>query len=196
MVTISVTVIIVVSAKIKAEDTAKSFFCLFYCTMFSCIIPLSYGFILVLSWGTGFFYKMDAGKLQLLLPITVTERESNWLETFWTVPVFLHKMVILKWLYGTFYAPNFEEWRGILLLGYVSVHPFVTLFDACHTLWTMHARVLKFHIWIPQEKIADPYYYPANLYILSYPHFNTERNVVSKIFWKLFELEAWNLVSW
>ena len=27
-----------------------------------------------------------------------------------------------------------------------SVCPFVTLFDACHILWTMHARVLKFHI--------------------------------------------------
>ena len=24
--------------------------------------------------------------------------------------------------------------------------------DACHILWTVHARVLKFHIWIPMEK--------------------------------------------
>ena len=24
--------------------------------------------------------------------------------------------------------------------------------DACHILWTMHARVLKFHIWIPHGK--------------------------------------------
>ena len=23
----------------------------------------------------------------------------------------------------------------------------------------MHARVLKFHIWIPHEKIADPYFF-------------------------------------
>ena len=27
--------------------------------------------------------------------------------------------------------------------------------DACHILWTVHARVLKFHIWIPHGKIAD-----------------------------------------
>ena len=27
--------------------------------------------------------------------------------------------------------------------------------DACHILRTMHARVLKFHIWIPHGKIAD-----------------------------------------
>ena len=31
--------------------------------------------------------------------------------------------------------------------------------DACHTLWTMHARVLKFHVWIPHGKIADPYFF-------------------------------------
>ena len=31
--------------------------------------------------------------------------------------------------------------------------------DACHILWTVHARVLKFHIWIPRGKIADPYFF-------------------------------------
>ena len=30
-------------------------------------------------------------------------------------------------------------------------------FYACHILWTMHARVLKFHLWIPHGKIAEPY---------------------------------------
>ena len=29
--------------------------------------------------------------------------------------------------------------------------------DACHILWTMHARVLKFLMWIPHGKIADTY---------------------------------------
>ena len=33
-----------------------------------------------------------------------------------------------------------------------SVDQFVSLFDACLILWTMHARVLKFHIWILYEK--------------------------------------------
>ena len=32
-------------------------------------------------------------------------------------------------------------------------------FDACHILWTVHARVSKFHIWIPHGKIADPYFF-------------------------------------
>ena len=31
--------------------------------------------------------------------------------------------------------------------------------DVCHILWTVHARVLKFHIWIPHGKIADLYFF-------------------------------------
>ena len=36
--------------------------------------------------------------------------------------------------------------------------------------WTVHARVLKFHIWIPLEKIADTYFfsYQDNAAFLSY----------------------------
>ena len=28
----------------------------------------------------------------------------------------------------------------------------------------MHARVLKFHVWIPHEKIVDIYFSPSGLY--------------------------------
>ena len=31
--------------------------------------------------------------------------------------------------------------------------------DACHILCTVHARVLKFYIWILHGKIADPYFF-------------------------------------
>ena len=34
--------------------------------------------------------------------------------------------------------------------------------DSCCILRTLHARVLKFHIWIPHGKIADPYFYAPN----------------------------------
>ena len=27
----------------------------------------------------------------------------------------------------------------------------------------MHARVLKFHVWIPLEKIADTFFFPSGL---------------------------------
>ena len=40
-----------------------------------------------------------------------------------------------------------------------SVRPFVTLFDALHNFKTVNATVLKFHIWIPHEKIADTYFF-------------------------------------
>ena len=42
--------------------------------------------------------------------------------------------------------------------------------DACHILLTVHARVLKFHIWIPHGKIADQYFFscPSSLPFWSY----------------------------
>ena len=66
--------------------------------------------------------------------------------------------------------------------------------DVCYILLTVHARVLKFHIWIPHGKIADPYFF---LPFWSYAPLKTsEWKLVSKISRKLFELGAWNLVSW
>ena len=52
--------------------------------------------------------------------------------------------------------------------------PFLELFpfekirtksDACHILWTVHARVLKFHLWIPHGKVADLYFFPCPSYL-------------------------------
>ena len=39
--------------------------------------------------------------------------------------------------------------------------------DACHILWTVYARVLKFHVWIPHGKIADPYFFLVRVISLS-----------------------------
>ena len=61
--------------------------------------------------------------------------------------------------------------------------------DACHILRTVHARVLKFHIWIPHGKIADPYFFssPSYLAFWSYASLKkSERNLVSKISRKVF----------
>ena len=35
--------------------------------------------------------------------------------------------------------------------------------DPYHILWTVHARVLKFHIWIPDGKIADTFFFLSEL---------------------------------
>ena len=59
-----------------------------------------------------------------------------------------------------------------------------TLFDACHILRTVHARVLKFHVWIPHGKIADPWVFfcPSCLPFWSYASLKkSEWNLVSKI---------------
>ena len=55
---------------------------------------------------------------------------------------------------------NFEEVGGAYSFRVVCplVRLFIALFDACHILLTVLARVLKFYIWIPHEKIGDPYF--------------------------------------
>ena len=64
---------------------------------------------------------------------------------------------------------------------------------------TVHAWVLKFHIRIPHGKIADTHFFSCAscLPFWSYaPLKKSEWNLVSKISRKVFELGAWNLVSW
>ena len=131
-------------------------------------------------------------------------------------------------------APSRHDWKivdwdvkpqhnnNILVLGCPSIHVCV------------HARVLKFHIWIPHGKIVNtcffsfPSYLPFWVMPLSYescmlgfwdfiyeflmeiffscpsclpfwsyaPLKTSEWNLVCKISRKVFELGAWNLVSW
>ena len=71
--------------------------------------------------------------------------------------------------------------------------------DACHILWILHTRVLKFHIWIPHGKIAELYFFLVRVISLSGVMPLWKKSIwhlVSKISWKVFELGAWNLVSW
>ena len=56
----------------------------------------------------------------------------------------------------------------------------------------MHARVLKFHVWIPHKKIADTYFFPRQDFtpFLSYgPLKKYGWNLVSKVSQKLLKLE-------
>ena len=119
-------------------------------------------------------------------------------DRFETCRCFRHGMRMCMW-FGYNYAPNFKEVDGAYWFRIVSlsrtVHARVLKFhiwiphgkifdagffscptylpfwnyaplnkiwmkpDACHILWTVHARVLKFHIWIPHGKIADPHFF-------------------------------------
>ena len=57
--------------------------------------------------------------------------------------------------------PILNEIDGACYFAFVcrSICPFVKLFCACRILRTLHARVLKFYIWVHNEKIADPYFF-------------------------------------
>ena len=74
--------------------------------------------------------------------------------------------------YLHYYAPKFKEVEETpLLSGCVSVRPsvrpFVTRFDTCHIMSTVHARELKYHIWIPRETVSDLYRFSCPSYCLS-----------------------------
>ena len=50
-----------------------------------------------------------------------------------------------------------RSWRGILVSGCPCVYPSVGL--SIHSSRTVHARVMKFHIWIPQGKRFDAHFF-------------------------------------
>ena len=70
----------------------------------------------------------------------------------------------------------------------------------------MNARVLKFYIQIPHEKIVDPYFFSCSSYapFWSYAPFKTKfenfktkfENLVCKISEKVFKLEPSYFVYW
>ena len=60
-----------------------------------------------------------------------------------------------------FYAPNFEKVGSILVSACAFVHSFVRLSGQNR----IQARVLKFHIWIPHQKIAYPYFFSCLNYL-------------------------------
>ena len=71
--------------------------------------------------------------------------------------------------------------------------------DACHILWTVHARVLKFHIGIPHGKIADLYFFLVRVISLSgvMPLWKNQNEILSaRYLEKYLSQGAWNLVSW
>ena len=67
-----------------------------------------------------------------------------------------------KYLKHVFFCPELSP--------FLEVCPFEkiqTKSDACHIVWTVYARVLKFHIWIPHGKVADLYFFLVQVISLS-----------------------------
>ena len=68
---------------------------------------------------------------------------------------------------------------------------------ACHILWTVHTRVLKFHIWISRRKIADPYFFLVRVISLSgvMPLWKNQNEIFSARYLKKYlsqGLETWS----
>ena len=76
----------------------------------------------------------------------------------------LHQELCLLGFWNFIYGFHMEKKLTIFfflseLSPFLELCPFEKIWmksDACHILQTMHARVLKFHIWVPHGKIADP----------------------------------------
>ena len=65
--------------------------------------------------------------------------------------------------YFIFYAPNFEKVGSILLSTCPCVCVFVCVRPSVQNFFK--ARDLKFHIWIPRQKIAYPYFFSCPNYL-------------------------------
>ena len=56
-------------------------------------------------------------------------------------------------------------------VGHIALHPFVTLFCVMLVLCMPYLRVLKFYIWVPDEKIADPFLFFFFLFVFLFVFF-------------------------
>ena len=94
-----------------------------------------------------------------------------------------------------FMPPTLKKLMGHIAFGACvggCVRGWVTLFVPTVT-FTVKARVLKFHMWIPHKEIANPCFFsfPSYLPFWSYgPLKIFEKNLVSRISQKVFKLEA------
>ena len=61
-------------------------------------------------------------------------------------------------------SPTLKKIVGHIASG-LSVCSLVMLSGALYNFRTMYANVLKFHIWIPHEKIGDPYFFLTQNYL-------------------------------
>ena len=140
-----------------------------------------------------------SGVLSLLFRKIVTELQPfeifgifTLLARLWMrcrLPAEFHKIltrVMAPCKFWHFYAPNFEKVGGAYCF---SVCLSVTFYVSCN-FGTVHARVLKFHIWIPHCKIVDLFFsFPCCAPFWSYAPFNKwDGSLVNKISEKLFKL--------
>ena len=122
------------------------------------------------SWYT-FFFLSESSPFLGLYPFEKIRMKFDACRILWTVHARVlkfHLWILHGKIADPYLCPQLRRsWRGILVSGCASLHPSVCLKHACHILWTMHARLLKFHIWIPHGKITDQYFFLVRVISLS-----------------------------
>ena len=75
-------------------------------------------------------------------------------------PITPHFYIVKLGFTGVFImAPTLKKWGSILVSACAFVRSFVRLFVLPSVQKKIQARVLKFHVWIPRQKIAYPYFF-------------------------------------
>ena len=122
--------------------------------------------------------------------VHVSVRQKPCMLGFWN---FIYGFLVEKYLTHVFFLvlSYFPFWS------YAPLNKIRMKSDACHILWTVHTRVLKFHIWIPRGKIADSYFFLVRVTSLSgvMPLWKKQHEILWARYLKVFELGVWNLVS-
>lgn len=57
-------------------------------------------------------------------------------------------IAVIAGISGKSFMPQYWNWGSKSFLGYLSMHPLITLFSAYHILRTVNTKVLKLHIWL------------------------------------------------
>ena len=96
-----------------------------------------------------------------------------------------------------FNATTSKKLTGHIGVGCPCVGACIQSKHACHILWTLHARALKFHLWIPHEKVADTclFFWSSCLPFWSYaPLKKSEWNLMHAISYEPCMLGFWNFI--
>ena len=144
-------------------------------------------------------FRLKFGGLSLAVTLKIISRSPKPIQFFIVSKCYIHaNLVKIRQLVHEILCtqaslcPQLRRSCGsILVSGCPSVRPCIRA--SVRSSKTLHARVLKFHIWSPYRKIADPYFFscPSYLPFWSYAPLKTsERNLVSKISRNVFELGA------
>ena len=118
--------------------------------------------------------KMLTGHIGFRLSVHPSVRQEPCMLGFWNS---IYGFLMKKYLTHVFFScPSYLPFWSYAPLNKIRMKS-----DACHILWTVYARVLKFHIWISHGKIADRMFFscPSYLPFRSYALWKNQNEILS-----------------